>query len=281
MRPTAVFFWDYDTQWGGDRSRLPGGIKHWGMQEFENTDRLLALHAHHGVKACFAVVGSAALPGDRPYHDPAQIREIHKAGHEIGSHTHVHEWLPGLGWPALLGTLKDSKDALEQCIGASVTTFVPPWNQPFDHVPGGSISIAERMSVHEDRIDLRRLCTALQETGYSFCRVAYRSIARNLIERMTGKRIDRPERVRTIGGITCVRLNTPDGFDEPAIRMVRRCADKGGVVVLHGHPHSITSGNAQDLRYLEPLMQEVASLQSSGRMRVVLPRDLVKEQGAA
>ena len=108
-----LFFWDYDTQWGADRSRLPGGPKSWGALEFPNTERLLELHAEHGVPACFAVVGSAALSGERPYHDPAQVRRIHAAGHEIGSHSHRHEWLPGLDGAALRETLAASRDANE------------------------------------------------------------------------------------------------------------------------------------------------------------------------
>src|ERR1700752_3269800 len=85
-RSSVLFFWDYDTQWGADRSRANGGPKSWGEFEFENTDRILELHQEFGVNACFAVVGAAALPGERPYHDPNQIRRIHAAGHEVGSH---------------------------------------------------------------------------------------------------------------------------------------------------------------------------------------------------
>src|SRR5262245_40676508 len=101
---SVFFFWDYDTQWGADRSRGNGGPKSWGALEFENTDRILELHADFGVKACFAVVGAAALPGERPYHDPNQIRQIHAAGHEVGSHAFRHEWLPGLSSQQLIET---------------------------------------------------------------------------------------------------------------------------------------------------------------------------------
>ena len=60
MAGKLIIFWDYDTQWGADRSRSPGGAKTWGNLEFENTERLLELHAQYGVPACFAVVGAAA-----------------------------------------------------------------------------------------------------------------------------------------------------------------------------------------------------------------------------
>src|SRR5215470_10951843 len=88
MTPPGGFmiFWDYDTQWGADRSRSGGGPKSWGALDFENTERLLQLHEQFDIPACFAVVGAAALPGSRPYHDPEQIRRIHQAGHEVASH---------------------------------------------------------------------------------------------------------------------------------------------------------------------------------------------------
>ncbi|RPH35044.1 hypothetical protein EHM92_06915, partial [bacterium] len=82
-----LLYWDYDTQWGADRSRGKGGAARWGELEFKGADRLLDIHASYEIPVCFAVVGSAALPGQRPYHDPAQVRRIFQAGHEIGSHS--------------------------------------------------------------------------------------------------------------------------------------------------------------------------------------------------
>ena len=273
-RPAELlFFWDYDTQWGGDRSRLPGGPKTWGALEFANTERLLDLHGEHGVPACFAVVGSAALPGDRPYHDPAQIRRIHAAGHEIGSHSHRHEWLPGLDLPALRETLAASRDALEQCIGAPVTTFVPPWNQPFDYPRGFSFSLSERREGGADRTGLGRLCDVLFETGYRFCRVAYRPLPQRLAERIAGRRIDRVGRIEKIRGIACARLNTPGGFARHTVDVLRRSIRRGGLTVVYGHPHSLTLGNSQDERHLAPFLQLVSAMCRSGELKVALPRD--------
>jgi len=141
---TLLFFWDYDTQWGADRSRNPSRSRTWGQFDFEHTERLLELHAEYVVPACFAVVGAAALPGQRPYSDPAQVRRIHAMGHEVASHSFRHEWLPGLDRHSLLEALRASKNALEQCVGASVISFVPPYNQPFDYPPGWSFSLSER-----------------------------------------------------------------------------------------------------------------------------------------
>ncbi len=269
-----LLFWDYDTQWGADRSRTAGGPKDWGSLEFENTERLLSLHAKYEVPACFAVVGSAALPGERPYHDPAQIRRIHAAGHEVASHSHRHEWLPGLDSHRLRETLRSSKDALEQCIGSPVSAFVPPWNAPFDHPRSWSFSLSERREAGSDRTDLGRLCGALREAGYRFCRVAYRPILQRLADRLLRRRFDHLGRLETINGLACARLNTPGGFGEDTLKSLERNVQRGGLVVAYGHPHSLTLPTSQDERHLVPFLERVRELRSRGLLQVVRPRDL-------
>ncbi len=268
-----MMFWDYDAQWGADRSRLPGGPKAWGPLEAECTERLLELHATYDVPACFAVVGSVALSGKRPYHDPAQIRRIHSEGHEVASHSHRHEWLPALGRAALTETLRSSKAALEDCIGGAVESFVPPFNQPFDYLAGHSISLSERREAGRSRTDLRRLCDALADTGYTFCRVAYRPMSQRLAEWWAGHRFDRPSRLEQIGGISCMRLNTAGGFDAQVATMLDRCVAVGGVIVAYGHPHSLHSGNSQDEKHLVPFLERVAQYRLERRLEVVLPND--------
>jgi len=272
---TLLVFWDYDTQWGADRSRNPRSTKDWGHLDFEHSERLLELHAEYDVPACFAVVGAAALPGERPYHDPAQIRRIHEAGHEIASHAFRHEWLPGLSRRALHETLAHSRDALEQCTGARVRTFVPPFNQPFDFARAGSISLAERREAGPERTDLVRLCDVLAETGYEFCRVAYRPLHVRVAEWVTRRRLDRPARVHSIGGVACVRLNTPGGFDQPSLGMLERGVAEGGLVVAYGHPHSLRAGNSQDERWLVPFLARVQQHVRAGRLSVRRPADLL------
>jgi len=274
-RGTVLFFWDYDTQWGAERSRGPGGPKAWGALEFPNTDELLDLHAEYAIPACFAVVGAAALPGARPYQDPAQIRRIHAAGHEVASHSFRHDWLPGLCGETLMETLKSSRDALEQCTGAPVRTFVPPYNQPFDYPAGLSFSLSERKEARRGRTGLRRLCDALGETGYRFCRVAYRPLPQRLMEFVKTERRDRPSRLETIGPVTCVRLNSPGGFDRPSAEIIEMCAAQGGIAVVYGHPHSIHTGNAQDVSRLVPLMKLIRDCRDRGTVRTALPRDLL------
>jgi hypothetical protein len=279
MTATLLVYWDYDTQWGADRSRRNGGKQTWGALEFENTELLLDVHAEFNIAACFAVVGAAALPGSRPYHDPEQIRKIHAAGHEVGSHSFHHDWLPGLSQGQLRETLKKSKDALEQCISAPVTAFVPPWNQPFDYPAKGSFSIAERREAGRSHVHLGHLCDALDEVGYRTCRVAYRPLHLKIVEKILGRRRPLIGKMERIGNIACFRLNASCGFDQPAIDALQQNVRGNGVVVVYGHPHSASMAGAQSLENLRKFFQVAADLRTQGRLRVALPRELVNAAG--
>jgi hypothetical protein len=277
MTLKLLIFWDYDTQWGADRSRL-GGPKDWGPLEFENTERLLELHDQYQVPACFAVVGAAAKPGNRPYSDPNQIRQIHAMGHEVGSHTFFHDWLPGLDAVQLRQTLKDSKTALEDCIGAPVTSFVPPYNQPHDFFQKGSISLSERREARGERTDIPELCRALVETGYTFSRVSYKTPMERILLQVKHRRKQEiyPE---TIEGLTCLRLAHPAGFTGRICSSIERKGD--GYVVAYGHPHSLRNGGPQDEKYLVPFFERVKKLESDGRIQVLLPRQIVQQRVVA
>jgi hypothetical protein len=274
-----LFFWDYDTQWGADRSRGPGGPKGWGDLEFRNTEELLEIHARYALPACFAVVGSAALPGDRPYHDPAQIRTLHDAGHEVASHSHRHEWLPALHGDALVETLRASRDALEQCTGGEVRTFVPPFNQPFDFPGGWSFSYSERREVRSGRTDLAGLCRALVATGYDFCRVAYEPLLRKVLNAAGVSRQPRPGSVERIAELSCVRMNTPGGFGAGTRALLARGIAQGGLWTVYGHPHSLSdAGSNQHRTELLALLDQVREWRSRGLVECILPRDLYRKE---
>lgn len=274
--PNVIIFWDYDTQWGNDRSRNPAGKGDWGALEFPNTEALLELHARYDIPACFAVVGAAALPGTRPYHDPDQIRRIHAAGHEIASHSFHHDWLPALDPAALDATLRRSKDALEQCIGAEVVSFVPPYNQPFDYLPKLSVSLSERWAVRGARTDVGRLCSTLGEVGYRFCRLAYRSLYERVAEVARGDLPRKPGVIEDIRGVACLRLNLPVGFTPNVQGILERNLDRGGLWTVHGHPHSVSDPrNPQSIQLFEPMLARLNEWRTQGLVRTVLPRDLI------
>ena len=271
-----MLFWDFDTQWGVDRYSNPRArIPNRGLLDFVNTERLLELHAEYGIPACFAVVGAAALPGARPYHDPELIRRIHQAGHEVASHSFQHDWLPGLGRVALRQTLSRSKDALEQCIGAPIVSFVPPYNRPGDYPPGWAFSLLERRAGHQDRTNLTRLCETLAECVYRFSRISYRSLFRKLLI-LAGKRNwEVPVEPQHISGITCLRLNTPDDFGNQTHRMVQLCAERGGFAVVYGHPLNLGSPDSQAEAHLVELLKRVNQLRRGNQLTLLQPRDLV------
>jgi len=223
-------------------------------------------------------VGAAALPGDRPYHDPDQIRRMHDAGNEVASHSFRHEWLPALDSAALDETLRHSKDALEQCIGAEVVTFVPPYNQPFDYLQKLSVSLSERRTVRRERTDVGRLCASLSDAGYRFCRLAYRSLYERVAEVTSGRLPRRPGALEDIGGVTCLRLNLPVGFTPEVQRLLEGHLGRGGLWTLHAHPHSVSDpANPQSIHLFEPLLARIHEWRKQGRVRTALPRDLVAQ----
>jgi len=277
VKASVFLFWDYDTQWGGDRSRSATGPKDWGHLEFENTERLLEMQARYEMPSCFAVVGAAALPGERPYHDPDQIRAIHAAGHEVASHTFHHDWLPGLNQQALTKTLTKSKDALEQCIGARVRSFVPPFNQPFDFPARLSFSLSERRTAGPDRTDQRRLCETLYEVGYRFCRVAYRPMQRRIAEKILRRKLPKPSELEQVAGVTCLRTNAA-GFESASVTLLERCIREGKSLVVYGHPHSCSdSTSPQRFDALETFLQVVQEQRQQDNVRCLLPRDILQE----
>ena len=274
MSGKLMLFWDFDAEWGAERSRSTGGPKDWGLQEFRNTERLLDLHAQAGVQACFAVVGAVAQAGERPYHDPALVRRIAGAGHEIASHAMRHEWLPALDRDGLLKVLRESKDALEQCTGQPVRAFVPPYNQPFDFPARGSISLTERRKAGKRRTDLPGLCAGLQASGYGFVRIAYASPLERLRGLLGHKAPFRPVTPEKIHGVTTLRLNSRVGFAQDTLDLVERTMRQGGYALAYGHPHSLSLASVQAEHFLVPFLAQVRAWVSDQRLEVVLPSQL-------
>jgi polysaccharide deacetylase family protein (PEP-CTERM system associated) len=98
----------------------PGLVARYGERVGPATRWILDRLAEVGSRATFFVVGQVARK------DPALVRAIHDAGHEVASHgwshRRVHAFTPrGFGEDLRLG-----KDALEQAIGAEVLGFRAP-----------------------------------------------------------------------------------------------------------------------------------------------------------
>jgi len=73
-----------------------------------------------GAKATFFIVGEIAE------HNPGLIRNIHRAGHEVASHGWDHRRVLTMTPEEFRFDLRQSKDALEQVIGAEVAGYRAP-----------------------------------------------------------------------------------------------------------------------------------------------------------
>jgi hypothetical protein len=78
-----------------------------------------------------------------------------------------------------------------------------------------------------------------------------------------------------IAEVLCVRLTAEAGFDGRARAVLDRAITEGGTVVTYGHPHSASSGSAQDERHLRSFLEHAAQLRAAGRLDICQPRDLL------
>jgi polysaccharide deacetylase family protein (PEP-CTERM system associated) len=96
-------------EWDGLESRVEA-----------NTDRLLALFEAAGARATFFVVGWVAA------RQPALVRRIADAGHEIGSHSYWHEVVGRHDRASLAADLGHARKLLEDLTGRPVRGFRAP-----------------------------------------------------------------------------------------------------------------------------------------------------------
>jgi polysaccharide deacetylase family protein (PEP-CTERM system associated) len=85
-----------------------------------STQRLLDLLARHEVRGTFFVLGFVA----RKF--PELVRQIHAAGHEIGSHSYWHRLIYTQTPEQFRADLRQSKAVLVDTIGSRVTAFRAP-----------------------------------------------------------------------------------------------------------------------------------------------------------
>jgi polysaccharide deacetylase family protein (PEP-CTERM system associated) len=85
-----------------------------------NTDRLLAMFAEARVRATFFVLGWVAE------RQPALVRRIAQAGHEIASHSYAHQLVYDLDADAFRADLRRAKGVIEDITGRPVRGFRAP-----------------------------------------------------------------------------------------------------------------------------------------------------------
>ncbi len=90
-------------QWGSHESRVS-----------RNTALLLQVFEDYGIKATFFILGWVAE------HYPKIVKDIAKAGHEIGTHGYQHRLVYDLGPAEFRADLRKSIDFIEQAAGTKV-----------------------------------------------------------------------------------------------------------------------------------------------------------------
>jgi polysaccharide deacetylase family protein (PEP-CTERM system associated) len=100
---------------------VPAALKEHCRGRVDLTTRwLLDALGRHDVKATFFVVGQIARD------NPALVRAIHRAGHEVASHSWDHRRVHHFTPASFRADVCKSRDALEQVTGAAVVGFRAP-----------------------------------------------------------------------------------------------------------------------------------------------------------
>ncbi len=219
-------------------------------------DELARVLDGEGVKATFGIVAVAALDGEAPEHCPDQIRRLHRAGHEIASHSLTHRYLPSATLAELRGELAESRRVLEACIGASVRGFIPPFNRPMHFPARLAFSPTEVFGLLGRGRGRQSLPTLLREAasaGFMWSRVSFSNKLHALEKRLhLRKDTPRPNAFKQ-GGLVAIP-NAMTGFGAPAKDLVRSRLAHGGAIALSGHPNQAYSDNDQHAKRLAELI---------------------------
>ena len=85
-----------------------------------NTSRILDLLDRHGIKATFFVLGWVA------HRYPELVEEMHRRGHEVGSHGYWHRLIYHQSPEEFRRDLQQSRDVLVDTIGRHITAYRAP-----------------------------------------------------------------------------------------------------------------------------------------------------------
>lgn len=97
------------------------GAKELRYAEYDHLlDEVLCKLDEKGLKGTFFCVGKLATDF------PQVVRKIDAAGHEVGCHSNVHQWLNKMSFKEAMEDTHAAVDALQQCIGKKVVSFRAP-----------------------------------------------------------------------------------------------------------------------------------------------------------
>lgn len=83
-------------------------------------DNVLGKLSEKGLKGSFFCVGKLATDF------PQVVRKIDAAGHEVGCHSNIHQWLNKMSYQEAMEDTHAAVDALQQCIGKKVVSYRAP-----------------------------------------------------------------------------------------------------------------------------------------------------------
>ena len=231
---------------------------------------LLRVLADHGTHATFGIVGRVALDGSPPEHCPEQVREIHRAGHEIASHSMYHRFLPPLRREELLDDAATSRKTLEDRIAAPVRGFIPPFNRPMHFPQRRAFSASEVFGLHgrgRARQTLGKMLRVLGEAGYGWSRVSYEDKVASILRRAGLRREALPPQPFLYHGIVAIPLHAT-GFGEAAATLVRRYLYSGLTLAIYGHPNQAAEDNDQSAEKLGRFLNMFAPERRCGLLSI-------------
>jgi peptidoglycan/xylan/chitin deacetylase (PgdA/CDA1 family) len=263
----AISF-DYDSPEG---YRNSFGMRGWRADADQaGTDLLLRVLDAHEAYATFGVVGRVALDGEPPEHCPDQLRAIHAAGHEVASHSMFHRFIPPMRREELFDDAAGSRRALENCIGAPVRGFIPPFNRPMHFPQRRAISISEVLGLHgrgRGRQSLGSMLRILGRAGFGWSRVSFEDkLARYFKQRA-------PEQPFLFGGVVAIPLHST-GFGEASAALVRRYLASDLTIAIYGHPNQAMEDNDQSAAKLDWFLKTFAADRRDGRLKIYTMGDI-------
>jgi peptidoglycan/xylan/chitin deacetylase (PgdA/CDA1 family) len=250
------------------------------------TELLLRVLADHGAHATFGIVGRVALDGTAPEHCPEQVREIHREGHEIASHSMYHRFLPPLRRAELLDDAATSRKTLEDRIAAPVRGFIPPFNRPMHFPQRCAFSASELFGLHgrgRARQSLGGMLRVLGEAGYGWSRVSYEDKVSAMLRRVGLRRDPVPPQPFLYHGMVAIPLHAT-GFGEAATALVRRYLHTGLTLAIYGHPNQAGENNDQSAEKLARFLTTFAPERSRGLLFILTMGEvetLTRHRGAA
>ena len=192
----------------------------------DNCARILDLFAGAGVSATFFTLGWIAE------RDPALVRRIHEAGHEIASHGWDHARVFTLGAKAFAADLERSRKALEDAAGAPVRGYRAPSFSIDARTPWAFAVLAEQGYAYSSSV------APVVHDHYGWReapRFAFRPLADSALVELPVTTAEFGGRRLAAGGGGFFRV-LPYGFTRAAIRQVNGL---GQPAVFYFHPWEI------------------------------------------